>query len=135
MHIMLFCEAVTLAHSARVAVLAARGHRVTVAGAAAIARFEHPLMTWRELGCIGAGRFVRALSRGTAAYTEADLQRYVDEELSCIDAAAPDFVAADFRPTVGLAGVPCAAIVNAYWSPAARARCRCRCCRSRASCP
>lgn len=127
MHILLFCEAVTLAHSARVAVLArglaARGHRVTVAGAAAIARFEHPAVAWRELGCIGAGRFVRALARGTAAYTEADLQGYVAEERRCIDAVAPDFVAADFRPTVAIsarrAGVPCAAIINAYWSPAA----------------
>lgn len=127
MNILLFCEAVTLAHSARVAVLArglaARGHRLTVAGAAAIARFEHPRVTWRELDCIGAGRFVRALSRGTAAYAEADLRRYVDEERRCIDAVAPDFVAADFRPTAAvsarLAGVPCAAIVNAYWSPAA----------------
>jgi UDP:flavonoid glycosyltransferase YjiC (YdhE family) len=126
MNVLLFCEAVTLAHSARVAViargLATRGHRVTVAGAEPIARFDHPLVSWRQLGCIGARRFVRSLARGTPAYGEADLRRYVDDERRCIDAVAPDFVAADFRPTVAvsarLARVPCAAIVNAYWSPA-----------------
>lgn len=128
MHLLLLCEAVTLAHSARVAVLARAladlGHQVTAAGVAPIARFEHPQVTWRELGCIGARRFVRALARGTAAYTEPDLQRYVDVERRLIDELAPDALVADFRPTAAisarLAGVPCAAIVNAYWSPLAR---------------
>jgi UDP:flavonoid glycosyltransferase YjiC (YdhE family) len=127
MHVLLLCEAVTLAHSARVAVLAralaTRGHRVTVAGAAPLTRFEHPGVAWRALGCIGAQRFVAALASGRSAYTEQDLHGYVDEERRCIDDVAPDIVAADFRPTAAVsaraAGVPCATIINAYWSPAA----------------
>jgi UDP:flavonoid glycosyltransferase YjiC (YdhE family) len=128
MNLLLLNEAVTLAHSARLAVLARGlaegGHRVTAAGVAPIARFAHPGVEWRELDCIGSDRFVRALARGSVAYSEADLRRYVDAERQLIAELAPDAVLADFRPTVSisarLAGVPCAAIVNAYWSPLAR---------------
>ena len=59
-------------------------------------------------------------------YSLATLKRYVEADLSVIEAVAPDVVIGDFRLSLPvsarLAGTPYLAITNAYWSPYARPR-------------
>lgn len=61
------------------------------------------------------------VERGERLYETQVLQRYVDEELSLIERVQPDLVVGDFRLTLPtsaeILGVPCAALINAYWSP------------------
>lgn len=128
MRILIATDAVTLAHSARASTLAAglaeRGHEVTAAGVAAIARFAAPPVAWRELGSIGQQRFTRALATGAPPFRVADLRGYIHEERRLIKAVKPDVIVTDFRPTAVMsaraAGIPSATLINAYWSPAAR---------------
>lgn len=62
-----------------------------------------------------------ALARGQRLYDERTLQRYVVDELRIIDAVKPDVIVGDFRLSLAVsarvAGVHCASLINAYWSP------------------
>lgn len=62
-----------------------------------------------------------ALARGDRLYDKATLERYVDAELEVIDAVKPHLVVGDFRLSLAvssrIAQVPCASLINAYWSP------------------
>jgi UDP:flavonoid glycosyltransferase YjiC (YdhE family) len=66
----------------------------------------------------------RALETGKRLYEKADLLRYIEAERRLIDAVQPDLVVGDFRLSLStsaeLQGVPCAVLINAYWSPFAR---------------
>jgi UDP:flavonoid glycosyltransferase YjiC (YdhE family) len=62
-----------------------------------------------------------AVARGRRLYDVATLSRYVDDELRLFDAIRPHVVVGDLRWSLSvsapLAGVPCASLINAYWSP------------------
>ncbi len=68
-----------------------------------------------------------ALATGARIYEAELLERYVAEELALFERVRPDVVVGDFRWSLSvsapLAGIPCATMINAYWSPhAVRAR-------------
>ncbi|HEY6079174.1 MAG TPA: nucleotide disphospho-sugar-binding domain-containing protein [Polyangiaceae bacterium] len=73
---------------------------------------------------VDGARALAALAKGERMYDTATLERYVTEELRLFDALQPDLVIADFRLSVAvsarLAGVRCASLINAYWSPFAQ---------------
>ncbi|MBS0446952.1 MAG: glycosyltransferase [Proteobacteria bacterium] len=124
--ILFFAEAVTLAHVARPIVLAdsldATRYEAMVACNARYARFVDG-HAWRSLPLesIGGERFMRALASGSPVYDAATLRDYVRADLRLIEAHRPDLVIGDFRLSLSvscrLAGVPYAAVTNAYWSP------------------
>jgi len=119
-------EAVTLAHVARMHVLAktaaARGHEVIFCAHPRYnALFGEQARDWIGVDTIPAEQFARSLDRGRPIYDEQTLSRYVAEDIRLIRAYAPDAVVGDFRLSLSVSaricGVPYAAISNAYWSP------------------
>lgn len=66
-------------------------------------------------------RALAALARGDRLYDAATLERYVQDDRRLLDAVRPDLVVGDFRLSLAvstrLAGVRCASLINAYWSP------------------
>lgn len=63
----------------------------------------------------------KALAKGERLYDEKTLERYVADELDVIARAKPDLIVGDFRLSLAvsapLAGVHCASLINAHWSP------------------
>ena len=123
--ILIFAEAVTLAHVARPIALSRilheQGHEVCIAAAPAAQRWLIPENVARqEIGSIEPTRFLRALARGMPAYGTQTLKRYVEDDLRAIAAWNPDIVIGDFRLSLHisarLAAKPYGAIANAYWS-------------------
>lgn len=124
--ILFFAETVTLAHLARPIALA-RG----LAGSAfepfiaCDARYQHFLRgeaaTPLPLTSISSARFLQALARGSPVYDLPTLRDYVRADMALIDQVRPDLIVGDFRLSLSvsarLAGIPYAAITNAYWSP------------------
>lgn len=124
--VLLFAEAVTLAHVARPLCFAAglgRGrYRVAIAAArhaaphVGAAGFEH-----LELESVEPHRFLDALAKGRVLYDVDTLQSYVRADLALIERFAPDLVVGDFRLSLSvsarLAKVPYVTIASAYWSP------------------
>lgn len=123
--VLFFCEAVTLAHVARPATLAAALDRslydVHVA--------QHPRyrallgdmdVQNHDLGSIEPRQFMQALAQGAPVYEESTLLDYVEEDKALIAKVQPDIIVGDFRISLQvsarLAGVPFVAITNAYWS-------------------
>ena len=66
----------------------------------------------------------RRLERGQRLYPTRVLARYVEEELALFAALKPDVVVGDLRFSLSVsaphAGIPYAALINAYWSRAMR---------------
>ncbi|HEV8549681.1 MAG TPA: nucleotide disphospho-sugar-binding domain-containing protein [Polyangiaceae bacterium] len=64
---------------------------------------------------------LRKVERGERLYETDVLTRYVEEELRLFDAVKPDLVVGDFRLSLPIsarrAGIPHAALINAYFSP------------------
>ncbi len=64
---------------------------------------------------------LRALAKGDRLYEARTLERYVADELRLFDVVKPDAVIGDFRLSLAvsapLAKIPCASLINAYWSP------------------
>jgi UDP:flavonoid glycosyltransferase YjiC (YdhE family) len=126
MRLLIFAEAVTLAHVARpVALAAGLEHDVHFA---ASPRFD-PLLgdlqyARHDLDSIPTERFLRALDRGEPVYSADDLRRYVRDDLALIGRVAPDVVVGDFRLSLSvsarLARVPYATIASIHWSPCAQ---------------
>lgn len=124
--VLFFAEAVTLAHVARPIALAqglgAAGHEVVVACDPRYHGFlaREPWQTL-ELHSISSARFLRALASGSPVYDAETLRAYVRQDLEMIQRVQPDLVVGDFRLSLSvsarLAGVPYAAVTNAYWSP------------------
>lgn len=119
-------ENLTLAQVVRLASLASRLDPAEYEVHFAASAFE-PLVfdgtafeTWRIYSIDKASSLGR-VERGERIYETQVLERYVDEELALIERIKPDLVIGDFRlslPTSAeLMGVPCAALINAYWSP------------------
>lgn len=129
--ILFIAEAVTLAHVARMAALAASlpGDRFTVR-LAVDPRYDgllgdHPVERV-PIPCIPAARFRQALETGSPIYDLATLRGYVAEDRRVIADFRPDVVVGDFRLSLlvsaRLAGIPSVSVTNAYWSPYARLR-------------
>jgi UDP:flavonoid glycosyltransferase YjiC (YdhE family) len=123
--VLFFAESVTLAHLARPLVLA-QALRGTwqVALACAPAYREFAAGTGVELlplDSIAPAEFRRAVDRGARFYDAPILRRYTASDLQAIERFRPDVVVGDFRPSLTVsarrAGVPCAALLNAHWSP------------------
>lgn len=124
--VLFFAEAVTLAHVARPIALAngldPERFEVVVACDRRYQRFleREPWQTL-PLNSISSPQFLRALARGSPVYDVETLRRYVKEDIELIDRVEPDLIVGDFRLSLSvsarLAGIPYAAITNAYWSP------------------
>ncbi len=124
--VLFFAEAVTLAHVARPIALAQRlvaaGHEVIFA---CDPRYDSFLAgePWQTLALrsISSAQFLRALASGNPVYDAQTLRAYVQQDLELMEQAQPDLVVGDFRLSLSvsarLAGVPYAAVTNAYWSP------------------
>ena len=126
LRVLLFAEAVTLAHVAR---------PIALARALDPARYEVMLACdrryaafaagghWRcaDLRSIPSAQFAQALARGAPVYDLATLASYVEQDQALINTFKPDLVVGDFRLSLSvsarLARVPYLTIANAYWSP------------------
>ncbi len=129
--ILVFSEAVTLAHLARPLALIDRlpaGWEIHLACPDNAYRrflkgFRHVV---HDLGSMAPERFRRALDWGLPVFTNRLLRRYVEEDLGFIERVRPDVVVGDFRLSLSIsarvAGVPYYAIANAYWRPEFQSR-------------
>ncbi len=124
--VLFFAEAVTLAHMARVAVLA--GFIKDSEFEAVVARDPRYMSLFPDLNCrqcdlhsITSTQFLSSLAKGTPLYSAAELETYVQEDLRIIDQESPDIVVGDFRLSLSISArlrkIPYVAISNAYWSP------------------
>lgn len=122
--ILLFAEAVTLAHVARPLAFA----RAIAADCLAVACDEPGLRYVQAEGVerialksIEPAAFVRALAQGKPLYDVATLRRYIEDDLRVIGEFRPDLIVGDFRLSLSvsarLAGIPYATLASAYWSP------------------
>lgn len=126
LRVLMFAEAVTLAHVARPLALARalEGTRFDVVVACdpryaeLTAAARHPV---EALSSIPGAQFTEALAKGNPVYNLATLEAYVAEDLQLIRRIEPDLVVGDFRLSLSVsarvAAIPYAAIANAYWSP------------------
>ncbi len=124
--VLLVAEAVTLAHYGRIAMLSralpSSDYRIIVA---ADPRYrgldEIPGVEFHPIWSIPSDQFSRALAQGSPLYDVNTLMRYVEGDLTLIDAVQPDLVVGDFRLSLAVSAplrkIPYASVVNAYWSP------------------
>lgn len=81
---------------------------------------------WRKwpLYTLPAEKVFKAVEAGKRLYGRGTLGRYIDADRKVIDEVKPDLVVGDLRWSLTVsaprAGVPHAALINAYWSPNAR---------------
>jgi UDP:flavonoid glycosyltransferase YjiC (YdhE family) len=79
-----------------------------------------------ELQTMPGETFLANLARGKPLFPSDVLRRYVQEDRDLIRNLRPDLVIGDMRPTLSISArlekVPCAVIINAYWSPYAKHR-------------
>lgn len=123
-------EGATLAHVGRPLLLAtamaARGYEVTFAGPDRYRHWSPPNLPWRTLETQAPELFAARLASGRRLYREGRLASYIADDLNLIGEVRPDLVIGDFRLSLAAsartAGVPYAAIANAYWSPQRRLR-------------
>lgn len=129
--VLFVAEAVTLAHVARPAALAAAldpAHdEVLFACAPHGRRFvELPAERVFEVGGTTPQEFTRRLAQGAPLLRADELRQRVQEDLALFERTRPDVVVGDFRLSLSIsarvARVPCAFIANAYWSPYAADR-------------
>ena len=124
--ILFVAEAVTLAHFGRMMTLArsldpAQFH-IVVASDPRYLSLEQPFpFEFEPIWTIPGEQFTQALAKGQAVYNTQTLSRYVEDDLQLLAKIKPDLVIGDFRLSLAvsspLAGIPYAALVNAYWSP------------------
>ena len=124
--VLLIAEAVTLAHVGRPIALAhtldqAR-YEIEFATDPRYRRFlgETP-WTFHPLTSLDSSIFLDRLARGRPVYDAATLHDDVKADLALLEQSTPDLIIGDFRLSLSvsarLAGIPYAAITNAYWSP------------------
>jgi UDP:flavonoid glycosyltransferase YjiC (YdhE family)/uncharacterized protein (DUF2141 family) len=79
---------------------------------------RHSLLT------VDGPKTLAALARGERLYGKRTLERYVADDLRVINEVRPDVIIGDFRLSLAVSarrvGVPCASLINAYWSPFAQ---------------
>jgi len=129
--ILLFAEAVTLAHVVRPFALASTlnplEYEICIAKDP---RYDALLgrhnFASRKIRSIPTQTFLQALAMGKPVYDTETLEHYVQEDLEVIHEFDPDIVIGDFRLSLSvscrLAKKPYITITNAYWSPYARPR-------------
>lgn len=126
LRVLLFAEAVTLAHVARPIALARAldpsRYDVMLACDPRYAAFASAGPWQRaDLRSIPGEQFNQALARGAPVYDLATLASYVEQDRALIADFEPDLVVGDFRLSLSvsarLARVPYLTIVNAYWHP------------------
>lgn len=131
LRVLMFAEAVTLAHVARPIALGQAlnpaTYDLTLACASRYAAFAAaPGWPTVDLPTVPSRQFARALAQGQPLYDLATLQAYVAADLALIDRHRPELIVGDFRLSLSvsarLARVPYMAIANAYWTPYAPAR-------------
>jgi UDP:flavonoid glycosyltransferase YjiC (YdhE family) len=120
-------EDITLAQVVRLVKLASALPRDRYEVHFASARFE-PLIfagtsfTQHTIYTLPSEQAFRRLERGQRLYSKRVLSRYVAEELSLFAQVKPDVVIGDLRFSLTVsaphAGIPYAALINAYWSRA-----------------
>lgn len=124
--ILVFAEAVTLAHVARplafVGALTRDKYDVIIAAAPHAARHVVEAgVAHVPLTSIAPDRFLHALAAGRPLYDADTLSAYVEDDLRRIREFGPDLVVGDFRLSLSVsarvANVPYATIASAYWSP------------------
>lgn len=127
--ILFMAESITLAQIVRLRVLAgaldpmryevhfASGHFPQLA-------FSDTQFERHELTVLDPKRAANAVAAGRRLYDSKALERYVRADLDLIERLRPEIVVGDFRLSLStsaeLAGVHCAVLINAYWSPFAR---------------
>ncbi len=126
LRVLIFAEAVTLAHVARPVALAraldpAR-YEVMLACDPRYATFANGGHWQRvDLRSIPSEQFNQALARGAPVYDLATLEAYAQQDAALIASFRPDLIVGDFRLSLSVsarvARVPYLTIANAYWSP------------------
>ncbi len=124
--ILFIAEAVTLAHVARAATLAATLdpdlYEICLACdpryAELLGKLPYPT---RVVASISSQRFFDALAHGKPIYDSTTLHQYVEADRGLMRTWKPDVVVGDFRLSLGISarleGIPYLNISNAYWSP------------------
>lgn len=124
--ILFVAEAVTLAHVGRPLALCQGLDRSEFDRFIACDNSHHHFAeglgaTCLPLHSISGNDFLLALARGAPVYDAKTLTGYVENDLELLQEVKPDLVIGDFRLSLSvsarLAGIPYAAICNAYWSP------------------
>lgn len=127
--VLLIAEAVTLAHVGRPISLAhtldQTRYEITFATDPRYRCFIGDVpWTFHPIACLDSSVFLNKLAQGQPVYDVATLHDYVKADLALIDQSRPDLIIGDFRLSLSvsarLAGIPYAAITNAYWSPFAQ---------------
>lgn len=127
--ILFFAEAVTLAHVARPAMLAAgldnSQFEVLFASDPRYNRLFPGLTSIQhDIWSISSSEFTDALAKGKPVYSSEVLTRYVRDDLALIEKLQPDVIVGDFRLSLSISarisGIPYLSISNFYWSPLAR---------------
>ncbi|ANE56286.1 glycosyltransferase [Methylomonas sp. DH-1] len=125
--VLIFAEAVTLAHVARCITIAdelsASGKYEVIL--AVDERFQavsrHAKYRCVRIESVSTDEFLNKLNKGSPLYSANTLEKYVQEELKIFSGLSPDFVIGDFRLSLAiscrLAEIPYATVTNAYWSP------------------
>ena len=123
--ILFIAEAVTLAHVARPAVLAAALDQSLYEVFFAVdprynALFPELSDFRHDLWSISSEQFLDALAKGKRLYSSEVLERYVHDDLELIERLKPDLIVGDFRLSLSvsarLKNIPYAAISNTYWT-------------------
>lgn len=123
--VLFVAEAVSLAHVARPVVLAqalAPSCDVSIASAGAFDLCLRGTDLARiGLDSIPPALFLERLAEGAPLYTQAELARYVEQDVELLRREKPDVVVGDFRLSLSVsarvAGIPYMALCNAHWSP------------------
>ena len=123
--ILFIAEAVTLAHVARPAVLAAALDQSLYEVFFAVdprynALFPELSAFRHDLWSISSEQILDALAKGKRLYSSEVLERYIHDDLELIERLKPDLVVGDFRLSLSvsarLKNIPYAAISNTYWT-------------------
>ncbi|WP_052493873.1 MULTISPECIES: hypothetical protein [Pseudomonas] len=124
--ILIFAEAVTLAHLVRpyqlAKVLVQSGYRVHFASADRFQFvFDQPDIEHHWIESVAHGRFLERVETGRCLYSAQELIDYVGEEVELIRRLSPDLVMGDFRHSLSISTRLARALyinlINAYWSP------------------
>lgn len=124
--ILFVSEAVSLAHVVRPSVLAAaldaEKFEIHFAsnGQFTFCHAEQSLSLHR-ISSLAPQKFLERLGAGEPLYSYAELDAYVTEDMTLIEAVKPDLIVNDFRLSLGIsarrADVPLLTICNSHWSP------------------
>lgn len=128
--ILFVAEGVSLAHVARLTVLAsAIDLDVYDVAFASNGKFPvctpHPEWEFHQIDSVEPSIFLERLARGKPVYTEAELTAYVNADVKLLQKIKPDCVIGDFRLSLPIAArllrIPLLSLCNAHWSPYATA--------------